>query len=302
MTGRRSSRGRRPVGGVAWVVLAIAAAAIAAFLVTRSGPSIAPDATNARVEHVHGLGIDPADGVLYAATHNGLFRIPDGEKATRVADRVQDTMGFTVVGPSHFLASGHPDINDDELRRAGKPPLLGLIESTDAGETWEPVSLLGEADFHALVAAHDRVYGFDATNGRFMVSADKTSWETRSEVGLASFAVDPRNRDRIVATTGDVMMTSVDGGRRWQVADGPSVLFLDWDEATGLWGLGATGEVYNDPEASGAWTQQANLNGRAEALLARGSDIYAAVMSGGATEIRMSTDRGKTWNVRYRDS
>lgn len=27
------------------------------------------------VTHVHGLGIDPADGTLYAATHHGVFRI-----------------------------------------------------------------------------------------------------------------------------------------------------------------------------------------------------------------------------------
>jgi hypothetical protein len=30
------------------------------------------------------------------------------------------------------------------------PPLLGLIESRDAGETWKPISLLGKVDFHAL--------------------------------------------------------------------------------------------------------------------------------------------------------
>lgn len=60
--------------------------------------------------HVHGLGIDPADGSLFVATHTGLFRTPAGEqRAIRVADRYQDTMGFTVVGPNRFLGSGHPD-------------------------------------------------------------------------------------------------------------------------------------------------------------------------------------------------
>src|SRR5688572_22648573 len=95
------------------------------------------------VVHVHGLGIDPADGVLYAATHHGVFRIPEDGEALRIADRYQDTMGFTVVGPHRFLASGHPSLADDHLRVEGKPPLLGLIESTDAAKTWRPLSLLG---------------------------------------------------------------------------------------------------------------------------------------------------------------
>jgi hypothetical protein len=58
------------------------------------------------LEHVHGLGVDPADGVLYAATHFGLWRIPEQGQATRVADRYQDTMGFTVVGPGASWARG----------------------------------------------------------------------------------------------------------------------------------------------------------------------------------------------------
>jgi hypothetical protein len=70
------------------------------------------------VAHLHGLGVDPADGTLYAGTHHGLIRLPDGGEATLVADRVQDFMGFTVAGPQHFLASGHPGAPD----RAGPPP------------------------------------------------------------------------------------------------------------------------------------------------------------------------------------
>ena len=52
--------------------------------------------------------------------------------------------------------------------RAKLPPLLGLIESTDAGKTWEPISLLGEADFHVLRSAGKHVYGYDASNDRLL--------------------------------------------------------------------------------------------------------------------------------------
>ena len=83
--------------------------------------------------HVHGLGIDPADGALFIATHTGLFRVGnDSRMPVRVEDRYQDTMGFSIVGPNRFIGSGHPDAREKHL-----PPLLGLIESNDAGKTWQ---------------------------------------------------------------------------------------------------------------------------------------------------------------------
>ncbi|MGH2716218.1 MAG: F510_1955 family glycosylhydrolase, partial [Thermoleophilaceae bacterium] len=148
--------------------------------------------------HVHGLGVNPADGALYIATHTGMYRVAEGErKAERVADRYQDTMGFTIVGPNRFLGSGHPDLRDD------LPPLLGLIESTDAGESWEPISLLGEADFHVLRFGGNRVYGYDASNDRLLVSADRgRTWNELERPGLlVDLAVDPSNERRIVATS-----------------------------------------------------------------------------------------------------
>jgi hypothetical protein len=87
--------------------------------------------------------LNPGDGTVYAGTHDGLFKLPVEGSPIRVADRVQDFMGFTVVGPNHFLASGHPKSG------SSGPASLGLIESTDGGLTWTPLSLAGGADFHA---------------------------------------------------------------------------------------------------------------------------------------------------------
>lgn len=177
------------------------------------------------VVHVHGLGVDPADGALYAATHSGLFRIPEQGDAERVANRAQDAMGFSVVRPGRFIGSGHPDAREDDVR----PPLLGLIESDDAGVTWDRVSLHGEADFHALVAAHGQVYGYDSTSGTFMVSRDKEEWDRRSQLPILSFAVDPEDPDRVVAATPDGPVASADGGRTWSsLAGAPPLAVLSW--------------------------------------------------------------------------
>ena len=109
--------------------LAVAAGSLALAL-TACSPGlsqVAGTSTDVGMEHVHGLRVDPADGTLYAATHFGLFRVPENGEAERVADRHQDTTGFTVAGPRTFLGSGHPDSQVDPtlLDAPGADPQRG---------------------------------------------------------------------------------------------------------------------------------------------------------------------------------
>jgi hypothetical protein len=255
-------------------------------------PAVAEDPG---VVHVHGLGINPRDGALLAATHTGLFVIGD-DSATRVTERLQDTMGFTVVGPDHFLGSGHPDFRDTQLYQPDRRPLLGLIESRDAGRSWQPLSLLGEADFHALQIAHGLVYGYDATGGRFMASADRRHWQVRSKLGLASFAVSPKDPELVVAATQRGLARSRDGGRSWQPVRGPAALLLDWKGPEALWAMTDNGQLWHSKDAGGSWVQRGRLNGQPEAFLAHGADLYVAVAQLG---IVTSADQGRTWRVLY---
>jgi hypothetical protein len=286
---------RRPM--VRWLVVGLLVVLVAAGC-SNDRPA-APSAAltdDPGLVHVHGLGINPADGTLYAATHTGLFTVRDGT-ATRVADRYQDTMGFTVVGADHFLGSGHPDFRDSQLYDPGRRPLLGLIESRDAGRSWRPLSLLGEADFHALQVAHGRVYGYDATGGRFMVSNDRRRWQVRSGGALASFAVSPSDPELVVAGTERGLVRSRDGGRRWQPIRGPAALLLDWERPDSLWAMTADGQAWQSGDAGRSWTRRGKLNGQPEALLAHGSDLYVAMAQLG---IVTSADQGRSWRVLYR--
>ena len=88
-------------------------------------PTEAPSADDTEVGHIHGLGIDPADGTLYVATHFGLFHVKDDHEPTRVADRYQDTMAFTVVGPGHFLGSGQHYIQATRTSTASTARISG---------------------------------------------------------------------------------------------------------------------------------------------------------------------------------
>ena len=250
------------------------------------------------VAHVHGLGVNPADGSIYVATHHGTFRLAGDDPAQRVGDSFQDTMGFTVVGPDHFLGSGHPDIAGT---REGLPGLLGLIESTDGGGTWEPVSLLGEVDFHGLAYAHDQVYGWDSTTGRFMVSADRQTWDERSTVDLFGFAVDPNDADHIVGGGPEGLVESSDGGRMWAPAEAPGLLVLSWDADAGLWGADQAGAVWQHDGTE--WTQAGELPGAPQAFLATADALYAAAGEHDTerTGIYASGDDGRTWELRYPD-
>jgi len=285
----RASRRHAPfVAVIVAVVLAVGCS---------SSPSTSSSAANdIGLGHVHGLGVNPADGQLYVATHHGVFRVADG-KAERMGSLIQDTMGFTVAGDDRFLGSGHPDIRNDTILSDGVRPLLGLIESTDRAATWDGVSLQGEVDFHALAFAHNRVYGFDATGGRFMVSTDTRDWETRSTAEVLSFAVSPSDPDKIVATTYDAAVdTSADGGRSWQpVASAPKLTFVSWDATAGLFGLGSDGTIHRSGDSGATWQAGGKLAGQPAALLATPDAVYSAT----SEAISRSTDGGATWSTVY---
>jgi photosystem II stability/assembly factor-like uncharacterized protein len=286
------------------VVAVVGVIGLVAWVMSRSsnGP---PDAgvvtSDPGVVHVHGLGVNPADGDLYVATHSGLFRLPESGAAARVGTSYQDTMGFTVVGPNRFLGSGHPDLRDKRFRVEGKPPLLGLIETTDAGRTWTALSLLGDADFHGLAFAGDRVYGWNASTGEFMASADMRTWETRSRIDLSSFAVDPRQPDRVVGARPGSVVVSTDAGSTWSPTRAPALVVLAWDDRAGLLGIEANGAVHHSRDGA-TWRRVGDLPGEPQALLAADDEIYAAAHDAeGRTAIYRSSDSGGTWQMRYRD-
>ena len=131
-------------------------------------PTTAPDTTaepsapgSAANAFIGSLAVDPGDGTLMIGTGLGLYRLePDAKKAERVTGKLDTPDGSGELSsnmvvrysePGDLLASGHPEGS------GALPEDLGLIRSTDAGDTWKPVSELGESDFHLLQARGDHV-------------------------------------------------------------------------------------------------------------------------------------------------
>jgi len=276
-------------------LVALAVVVVAAGLWRAAGGDETTTSTDAGPVHVHGLGVNPADGALFIATHTGLYRSSEGDsKSVRVGDDKQDTMGFTVAGADRFLGSGHPDFQQD------LPPLLGLIESTDGGESWEPISLLGEADFHVLRFAGERLYGYDVTNDRLLASTDTgRTWQRLSRPApVLDLAADPGDSNHLVASGesqfGMALFESTNGGMDW-TTKGSVAGLLAWPSPDRLYAITGTGEVFRSPDAGRSLDLRGRIGGRPAAFLAEGSDLYVALHDG---TIQRSTDGGATWTVR----
>ncbi|MFJ3932016.1 F510_1955 family glycosylhydrolase [Streptomyces sp. NPDC090029] len=253
-------------------------------------PSAAAGARTPQISHVHALGVDPADQRLYAATHDGIFTPGKGGVPERVGDSADDFMGFTVAGPNRFLASGHPAPGSDG------PAHHGLIESRDAGRTWKPLSLRGEADFHALEHVDGTLYGYDSTGARLRVSEDGAAWDDRARLQALDIAVHPGAPDTVLATTADGIARSTDGGRTFAAGGQPVMAFLSWAEPGALYGLDGSGGLHRSPDAGATWEKTGTVpGGRPQAVTAVDAERVLAATGDGVYE---STDGGRSFTQR----
>ncbi len=250
---------------------------------TSAGPLVPPE----EIVHLHGIGVNPGDDRVYLATHTGVLRVRSDGRAERVADRFQDTMGFTVVGPDEFLGSGHPDLREEA------PARLGLIRSGDAADTWSPVSLSGDADLHALTMVGDVLFAADATERRLLSSDDGgRSWATVSTIDLSVLAVAPDGEQMVGASADGAPLYSLDGGRSWSSADGPALSSAVWDPRLGPVATSPGGAVLVASFGGREWDVVGSLGGENPVLTSYDGELRAATEGG---SVLRSSDGGQTW-------
>ncbi|MDQ0256201.1 photosystem II stability/assembly factor-like uncharacterized protein [Evansella vedderi] len=197
--------------------------------------------------HVHGLSYDlsePHD--LYLGTHYGVFSIDSdlnwvwkGTEETR-----HDLMGFTFIEEGRMISSGHPNAQSDLMDP------VGIIISEDKGETWEPIALHGEVDFHVLeVNASESgiIYGLDAGGKGLHLSQDSGyNWDlVISDIPINygntfSIVSDPISPNRLLAGTQYGIFKSEDSGETWELIQDSSTIF----SAKGAYGQSGTVVAY----------------------------------------------------------
>lgn len=285
----------RPLTGAA--VLAIAL----------SGCTSQPEQLSGAAEfgHVHGLDIDQSSGTVFAATHNGIWKLPplgsetiaETELDGPIAGRVQDTMGFT-MDDNQMLASGHPDPQEyPDLT----PPNLGLIQSYDRAETWEPVSLWGEVDFHDVSAVRQpnaalHIYGYDAATGAVWFSIDSgRNWEMGAQVAIRDLVADPTDPGTLYATAESGLLVSRDNGATFTPApESPALYLVDAGGDGTLVGVDVDGGVWMRPPGA-EWELTGEAEGDVEALAYFDELQTMAVYD--SRGVVTSDDRGGTWEV-----
>lgn len=237
--------------------------------------------------HVHGVTVNPSDGRTYLATHDGLF-VATASGWTSLGPTI-DLMGFTVAGPDHFYASGHPGPGSD------LPNPVGLIESRDGGMTWAPRSRQGESDFHALTVQADRVVGYD---GELRTSSDGTSWAVAQGMPAAPFSLAAGDDGVVLATTERGLAISGAGGSTWRLLEGaPLLLLVDWAAGPTVAGVTPDGVVHVSQDSGRTWQQQGRIKGQPQALGASGGGDELRIQVVAQGSVTESRDAGATFGA-----
>ena len=279
----------------------VAAAATAATLVltgcvASTEPAESTKSESFSFEHIHELVVDQGDGVLFVATHEGLYGLEVGDEGVSattgpIGELDFDPMGFTIADDVAY-ASGHPGPKTPDTFGT---PNLGLITSTDRGETWVNASLTGETDFHSLAVSAGsgdaKVFGLDSSQGLLRRSLDGgRTWTD----GAALAARDIASIDsEVYATTAEGLVVSSDDGASFSVDPEAPKLYLLANDASGqLAGIDTSGAIWTRG-TDGTWVVGEKITGTPEAMAIEGKRIFVADERG----IAFTDDACVTWTV-----
>ncbi|WP_026543749.1 F510_1955 family glycosylhydrolase [Arthrobacter sp. 35/47] len=277
--------------------LAISWLAVVVLAVTACGQEAADETTGAGTSgdnpfgHVHGLSFEESSQRVLLASHEGLFDVTD-EPIEKISPTL-DLMGFAASSPDLYYASGHPGPGSD------LPNPLGLVQSTDGGETWQELSRQGESDFHTMTVSSEGIIGFDGT---LRFTRDGEEW-TEVEApfqpaNLSAYAGSPT----VLATTEEGVQRSTDGGLTWELpADSPVLLLTTFADEETVVGVSPDGVIYTSRDAGQTWEETGGTTAAPAAIAASkeretGLRIWVSTEQG----IEYSGDSGASFTTTVR--
>ena len=182
------------------------------------------EAEDLHVDHIHGLGYPASGDALMVASHHGPVLFEDGGWKETTSEK-HDYMGFQAVADG-FVSSGHPEPGSDYENP------LGLLKSTNYGESFQQYSYAGEIDFHYLAASYNtnRIYVFnemptdDLDNGFFytddygttMTAMDMEGFEAKM---MSNIAAHPETPETLAIGTERGLYVSKDSGASFSLVN-----------------------------------------------------------------------------------
>ncbi|QWH17234.1 VPS10, VPS10 domain protein [Bacillus mycoides] len=174
-----------------------------------------------KIEHIHGIGYAGNMPGVSIATHSGIKVYQNG-KWFETTTELHDYMGFQAT-KNGFFASGHPEPG------ANLKNPLGLMKSSDGGNTLEKLAFYGESDFHNLAVGYntEAIYLYNERpnsklqQGFYFSTNNGQEWKNSKLKGLSStihsFSVHPDQSSVVVVSAKDGVYLSTDYGNTFEI-------------------------------------------------------------------------------------
>ncbi|CAM3835253.1 MULTISPECIES: F510_1955 family glycosylhydrolase [Bacillus cereus group] len=179
------------------------------------------ETTSGKIEHIHGIGYAGNMPGVSIATHSGIKVYQNG-KWLETKTELHDYMGFQAT-KNGFFASGHP------APGANFKNPLGLMKSSDGGNTLEKLAFYGESDFHNLAVGYntEAIYLYNERpnsklqQGFYFSTNNGQDWKNSKLKGLSStihaFSVHPDQASVVAVSTKDGVYLSTDYGNTFEL-------------------------------------------------------------------------------------
>ncbi|MEK3929095.1 MULTISPECIES: F510_1955 family glycosylhydrolase [Bacillus] len=260
--------------------------------------------TSGKIEHIHGIGYAGNMPGVSIATHSGIKVYHNG-KWLETKTGLHDYIGFQAT-KNGFFASGHPEPG------ANLKNPLGLMKSSDGGNTLEKLAFYGESDFHNLAVGYntEAIYLYNERpnsklqQGFYFSTNNGQDWKNSKLKGLSStihsFSVHPDQSSVVAVSAKDGVYLSTDYGNTFE-------LFSTSLESTAV--TLSNEDVFYAPinkqmitKKSIATNEETNIQTPSldskDAIMyisqnpQNSSEIVFATLK---TNVFLSTDEGKTW-------
>ena len=175
---------------------------------------------NVQFAHLHGMGFSSDGGQLFITAHDG-FRVYEKGRWLIPDLPINDYMGYSPTN-SGFYSSGHPGPASKQINP------LGLVKSTDGGQTLTALGFVGQSDFHLMGVGYEThaIYVLSPERNAILnvglsYSLDDGKTWHQSQAGgvvgnILQIAVHPTQDNIVALATDSGLFLSTDYGQKFR--------------------------------------------------------------------------------------